>query len=952
MKNVRFPRVFIIQGVCIALFSVLIYRMFGLQIVNGQDYMEEAADNITRKISEKSARGNIYDCNGKVLAHNEIAYTVTMSDTGKYQSSREKQLSLNSIIYHVSKRLDANNEKINNELEIEIGNNGKYKYTVAGGLLERFKADIFGEADPGNLTNEQKNITAGEMVQFLAGDSKFGLYGWHGEKYLEEELEEYGLPGKYTQEEVLTITGIRYMLSLNAYRRYLPAVIAKDVSERTVVYIKENSADLTGVDTGYEWKRVYDGGEAFSHIIGYTGRISEEELGEYTNTKKGKNKGRDYTADSVVGKTGIEKYMESELRGRDGEIEIQVDSIGRKTGGEKILKETRCGKDVYLSIDKDLQDAVYNILEQNLAGIISSNLINARRFDKTKISDASNIRIAIYDVYIALVENNILRIEKIYNNAGKFEKYISGILNKKCKEVVHEIKKDLSDGKVYLRNLPDALKEYEYFIVDKSGILDVDLIDKNDKKYIKWKCGGKITFREFLRHAIQKRWLAEDVINSRQQYITTDEVYKTLIGSIGKKLEDNKEFDKLLFKYLILEDRVTGTDICRLLCRQKVLPEDSDYKKMLYGEMDTFSYIKKKIEKLQITPAQLALDPCSASAVVVQEKSGKVSACVSYPGYDNNRLANQIDVDYYNQLLKDKSLPLYNRAAMQLSAPGSTFKPLSIIAGLQEGVISPDTSIVCDGVFDKLSPSLRCWKHSGHGNVVNAATAIQFSCNDYLCEISYRLGLENGREYNDKMALSKLQKYIKAFHMDEKSGIEIPEAEPHITDNYGIPSAIGQGTHNYSTVQLARYINSVASKGKVYSLSLVKGVKDGDGKFVNKKAAVKDKIELPDYVWDTVQAGMEQFAANNAVLKNLKTSIAGKTGTAQEAADRPDHSLFAGYAPARNPEITVAVRITNGYGSSNATAAGRDIFSYYFKLDSHKKIITGNASQVFNIRTD
>lgn len=85
---------------------------------------------------------------------------------------------------------------------------------------------------------------------------------------------------------------------------------------------------------------------------------------------------------------------------------------------------------------------------------------------------------------------------------------------------------------------------------------------------------------------------------------------------------------------------------------------------------------------MQITPAQLALDPCSASAVVIQKDSGKVSACVSYPGYNNNLLANQMDTDYYNKLLNDKSLPLYNRASMQLTAPGSTFKPVTIIAGL------------------------------------------------------------------------------------------------------------------------------------------------------------------------------------------------------------------------------------------------------------------------------
>lgn len=947
MKKFKIPRVFIIQAACIFMFSILLYHMFKLQIVNGQDYSEEASQSFSKVIYEKGARGNIYDCNGEVLASNKLVYTVTMADTGKYLSSREKNLSLNSIIYHVVKRLKANNENINNEIKIKISKNGSYKYTVDGSLLDRFKADIFGEADPANMTEEQKNITAADMVKFLSGDSKFALWGCDGGKYTKEELKEYGLPGKFTKEEILTITGIRYMLSLNTYRRYQTITIAKDVSEKTVVYIKENMAELAGFDIGYEWKRIYSGGEAFSHILGYTGKISAEELESYP----GKNK--NYMADAVVGKTGIEQYMDKKLQGTNGKMEIQVDNLGRKTGGEQMLKETRPGKDVYLSIDKDLQIAVYNILEQKLAGIISSNLINARKFDKTNISDASDIRITVYDVYIALVENNIIKTEDLYNSGtGKFEKYIAGIIDNKYKEAIKNIKKDLYEGKTDIKNLSDELQDYEYYIINRSGILDESLIDKEDDIYLKWNYSGKTSTKEFLRHAIQKRWINKDVIKGSQQYITTDEIYQLIIDNTRKSLKDNKEFKKILLKYLILEDRITGIDIIKLLCRQGVLSKDSDYNSLMSGQFSTFSYIKKKIEKLQITPAQLALDPCSASAVIVYKDSGKVAACVSYPGYDNNRLANQMDTGYYNQLLNDKSLPLYNRATMQLTAPGSTFKPVTIIAGIQEGVISPGTNILCDGVFDKLSPSLRCWYHPGHGNVPDAATAIQFSCNDYLCEISYRIGTLNSKEYNDKKALAKLQEYAKLFHLDKKSGVEIAEAEPHITSQYGIPSAIGQGTHNYSTVQLARYINSVASNGKVYSLSLVNGIKNGNGKLASKKAVIEDEIELPSYVWDTVHSGMEQFVKNNAVLKDLKLKIAGKTGTAQEAADRPDHSLFAGYAPADKPEISIAVRIANGYGSSNATSIGRDIFRYCFKLDKKKNIITGRASQAVNTSTD
>ena len=497
------------------------------------------------------------------------------------------------------------------------------------------------------------------------------------------------------------------------------------------------------------------------------------------------------------------------------------------------------------------------------------------------------------------------------------------------------------------------MQEYVSYLVGGLAILDEDAIDKEDETYKKWIQKSEISPKEFLTYAVEQEWIAAGILDTEQGYFTAGERYALLADVMINRMEEETEFKELFFKRLILEDKITGKDLCMLLYEQQVLSKaDEDYEKIRTGEWDAFTFLKKKIEHLELTPAQLALDPCSASAVVVQPQTGKVLAMVSYPGYDNNRLANEMDSDYYNQLLKDRSLPLYNRATQQLTAPGSTFKPITIIAGLQEGVIFPDTSVLCDGVFDKVFPSLRCWKHSGHGTVSDVPTALQFSCNDYLCEIAYRMGTQTGTEYTDSASLKRLQAYCELFCLNEKSGIEIAESSPHVTDAYGIPSAIGQGTHNYATIQLARYVSAIASKGDVFSLSLIKGESDLDGNFTEKKAKRKHKVELPDTVWEAVHSGMVQYAQNNNLLKEMEIPVAGKTGTAQEVKNRPDHALFVGYAPANKPEIAVAVRIANGYASSNAMAVGKNIFNYYFGLESLEDIITGEASQAFNIRTD
>lgn len=941
-------RCFILQFIFIALFSILIHRLFVLQIVNGQKYAEDFELQITRTIREHNTRGNIYDCNGEVLAYNELVYTVTMIDDGTYASERERQLSINSVIYCVMKKLNENNEQINNELKIEVGTDGNYVYTVSGRALARFKADIFGESDPDDMTPEQVNMSANDMIQFLAGNSKFALYGTGKSFYSEEELQKYGLPKEYTDEEVLTIVGIRYMLSLNEYKKYVPITLARNVSDKTVAYIMENNQSLIGIDIGQDWERTYTGGEAFSHILGYVGKISSEEMEKYADSD------RDYTPDSIVGKSGIEQYMESELQGLNGEKQIVVNNVGKVVGEKNIIKETVSGKDVYLSIDKDLQIAVYHILEQNLAGIISSNLINTKKFDKNHISDTSDIRIPIYDVYIALVNNSIIQLSDLYcADATELERHIAKVLEEKKGEVLNSLKEELLNGNTDYSRLSEEMQEYISYITGKIEILNESSIDKEDDVYKRWKDKSGISVKEFLTYAIENGWIAAGFIDSEQGYFTADEMFVLLIENIEKKIADDNEFEKILFKWLLFEDRIKGSDICRLLYDQQILSvADDDYEKLVSGQIDAFSFMKKKIEQLEITPAQLALDPCSASAVVVQQETGKILALVSYPGYDNNRLANQMDSAYYNRLLNDKALPLYNRATQQLTAPGSTFKPITVIAGLQERVISPDSSVLCDGVFDKVFPNLKCWKHTGHGNVINAPTALQYSCNDYLCDIAYRLGTINGMEYTDNAALESLQEYSKLFYLDKKSGVEIAESQPHVTDAYGIPSAIGQGTHNYATVQLVRYVNTIASRGNVFQLSLVKGIADTNGNFVENNAVLENKVELPDSVWDTVSSGMVQFAQNNSVLRDMEISIAGKTGTAQESKSRPDHALFVGYAPAETPEITIAVRIANGYGSSNSTAVGKDIFNYYFGLENQEKIVTGEASQAFNTRTD
>ena len=931
-ERLQISRVTIVGIVYIYLMFILLSRLYSLQIIEGDNYEVNYVERYNKQRNIQSTRGNIYDRNGTILASNRLSYSLVMTDQRSYESTKEKQMTLNGAIYQVLKKLNEYNEELNREFYITLDASKQYSFTVSGSRLDRFKADVYGRSKVSDLTTEEKESTPEEIISYLASQKKFALYKGDGELYTEDEIQQYGVSNNYTKQEVLDIITYRYMLSLNAYQKYVPITIATDLCEEMVVYILENMDTLAGMDIETTSIREYEGGEAFAHILGYVGKISEEEL----ETLGAQNE--DYTSESIVGKTGIEKYLETTLHGINGIEEFTVNQKGEITDEPKIIQEMVSGSDVYLSIDKELQLEVYQILERQLADILLSNIINAKKFDRSNIKEVSEIRIPIYDVYFALVNNNIIDITQLQNmDATEFEREIGQRFYTQKHQIVEELYNELAQKSTEFNQLIEAMKEYQRYITDTLIIENLELIDqsqldKTHSTYLDWR-NGVIGIKEYLLCALKEQWIHPSQLIDDEGFYDTEELYELLISNIMLELEDDLAFDKLIYKSLIQGDVITGRDLGILLYEQGILSkEDTDYERLVKNTMSGYSFMRQKIDALEITPGMLALDPYSASAVVVDPNTGSVLACVSYPGYDNNKLANQMDVAYYNQLYNDLSIPLFNRATQQLTAPGSTFKPITVVAGLKESVINAHTSIFCDGIFDKTVTSLRCWKRTGHGEISDIASALSNSCNDYLCDIAYRLGSVSTGGYSEEKAMQQLQKYAVMFDLDKKSGIEIFESEPQISQNYAIASSIGQGTHNFSTVQLARYISTLANQGTSYSLSLIDRVVSGDVIEKNHPEIISE-IQLSSSIWTGISNGLRQFAEDDSILKSLTIPVAGKTGTAQESKSRPDHALFVGYAPAEAPEISVAVRIANGYKSATAVKATKEIISYYFNLD-------------------
>lgn len=929
-------RTFFLYVMFVVMAVLLFQRIFTLQIVQGEDKQQEFELKIKKERSIASTRGNIYDVNGIALAYNELSSSVTIEDV--YESSK-KNATINGILKKVLHILDENGDSISCDFNIYIDGDGEFAYSVTGSRRLRFIADVYGITQISDLEERQKNATAQDIIEYLAGSKRYAIGGLTDPN----DKNSFTVGEGYTQKELLNIIAIRYTMGTTGYQKYIPVTIATDVSEETVAAIAENQDELEGISVAEDTIRKYKDGPYYSQILGYTGKISTDEL-TALNSKEGMDgvksapDVKEYELTDIVGKAGIEKVMEEYLQGTKGYETVFVDRMGREV---EVLDhvDATAGNDVYLTIDSKLQADAYNILEKFVAGILVDKIINVKNYDSTDVSSA-NLKIPIDNVYSALFKNNVIELSKMEAAVeGETQYSVYQTILSRRDEVLTWLSEELLSGTIAYQILPAEYKAYESYIINnllpENNILSG--VDKTDQTYIDWTTNETISIREYLEYAISKNWIDVTQLPLDGKYSDSSEVYQQLVSYILEEL-DSQTFLKKLIPYMIEQNRITGTQVCILLIEQDVInPTENQIAELKSGSVSAFNFMVNLIRNLEITPAQLALDPYSASCVLTDVNTGEVRALVSYPSYDNNRLANGIDAEYYSRISsgEDLSRPMWNYATQMRTAPGSTFKMVSSTAALMEHVIDLTTRIECPGIFTRFSDyQPRCWKRSGHGSL-NVSEAITNSCNVFFYEVGYQLGL-NGDKYDQDLGNEKLAKYASMYGLNEKSGIEIEESEPQISDALSVVSAIGQGTNNFTTVGLARYVTTVANSGTCYDLTLLDKVTDTSGNLlVNYSANVRNTIDMPQSYWNAIHQGMRGVVQNKKYYQDFGVEVAGKTGTAEEDKSRPNHGLFVGYAPYDNPEVSMAIRIANGYSSDYACQLSKQLMTVYFDLDEN-----------------
>lgn len=947
-KKISLKRTTVLILVFVIMSVVLVRRLFDLQIIQGEDYISKFQARTTKERVLKSTRGNILDRNGDILASNVLSYSLTLEDNGTYTSTREKNLTLNGVAYQVLQILHSNGDDITHSFHIVVDKNGEYAFDVVEGFtLNRFRADIYGQALIDDLKDEQKTATADQMMEFLTGSEKFSIVLSGDRAYTEDELISHGLPLTLTKQEMLDIATIRYELNTNSFKKYMQVTIATNVSEKSVAAIMENKTGLQGIDVVEDSIRQYIDDESMAPILGYTGKASSEELTEL------RKQNPDYSNDAIVGKAGIEQYMELTLQGTDGKETVSVDNLGKVLKIDEDTKvEPVAGDDVQLTIETDWQSAIYQILKQRVAGVLLTKIDAAKTFDYTYVTDASQIRIPIYDVYNALISNSVIDTTKFSNeDASDIEKNLYAKFQQKQQRVFDTISTKLNGlNPPAYKDEDEETQEYLSYICndllrDTLGIISKDAIDTSDATYKAWTTDETISLKDYLTYATSQGWIDISSFSPEGEYLDSEEIYQALTAYIIDYLSTDTGFSKLLYKYMLQEDTISGQEICLVLYEQGVLDKnDDDYENLASGAMGAYDFMINKIYTLEIEPAQLALMPCSASAVVVDVKTGDVVALVSYPGYDNNRLTNDMDTDYYAKLALDQSSPFFNKATQQTTAPGSTLKLLSTIAGMEGGIIDEGTYIECTGTFDYVDPPINCWYKNGHGSL-DIRTAIEQSCNYFFNMIGFQLGKVGDNEFSEVQSLNKLQEYASLIGLDRKTGIELSEATPKVSDAKAVPSYMGQGNNLFTTSELARYATVMATSGNVFKLTLLDKVMDPKGDVIQEyEPEIEDVVNISSNIWDVIHDGMRRVIQTHSQFDGLGVEVAGKTGTAELDLRHPNHGLFIGYAPASDPEYAVAIRIANGYSSGNACLIANDIFKYMYNLADKDSILTGIAS--------
>ena len=452
----------------------------------------------------------------------------------------------------------------------------------------------------------------------------------------------------------------------------------------------------------------------------------------------------------------------------------------------------------------------------------------------------------------------------------------------------------------------------------------------------------------------------EEYNQKKDSYDIDDIIGKTGIEYVFEDYLKGKDGEKQV--EMSVDGTITGEQVSKnaIAGSDVVLTIDSNLQKV------TEASLENCINKIKNGGFAQRYDAQGGSAVVMNVNTGEVLATASYPTYEPQWFVGGISQENWAYLRDDSRHPQLNKTIQSAYAPGSIFKMVTAIAGLETGAVTTKERINDTGIYKKYGEEWKCWYytsyHRGHG-YQNVTQALQHSCNYFFYETGDRMGIDN------------LAKYALHFGLGSKTGIELPNEKEGMVasrENYSkirngermgpgntLNATIGQGDNNYTPMQIAKYISSIANGGTVVNPTIIKSILNSDGtevlhgnikKYTNEKLGnqeTNDGISISAESIAVAKEGMRMAASEAGgtaynIFKNFNQEVAGKTGSAEAGKDKNGKDLvnawFVCFAPFEKPEVAVVVMIENGGHGNYAAEVARDVLGQYFGMNSTTEV--------------
>lgn len=918
-------RIFVMLCGIIVLFAIIVLRLFSLQIIHGTDYEESITASVSKELPVPASRGGIYDRYGRPLAINTVAYCVQVDGSLTLDLSLEEQQKLSKAL---TDWLWENG--YTKTSSIPISSKAPYTFTFTGTEEEKEAQETRWKNSIG-LEKKQRKMTAEECLNWL--------------------YEKYEVPKEYDQQQKRTFVS----LCMSDDRNLMALTLAMKLGE-----FGETITDELPLSQEYPYEFQFNDNKNREKSWKESMAMEDEQL-QYDSLR---------TLDYLRDYFGLPEGLPTDL---------VRDTLGIRYS----MYLQRYQQFQTVTIATDISDKTLAYVEENQDTFpcVVIDTVSLREYPESKyfahilgyIRQMTENDYALYKDDVDADGNPLYSQTDVVGQDGMeklYERELNGIDGKVQIEV------DNQGRRISVIDTTEPVAGKDLFLTLDSELQKTayDTLESELRKAVlnKLTGGGKnsVSTMELFASMINVNHIsAQDMIRA-EKGTTQYEVYQRL--KTEQPTFDPKQEDAVsVAKDFLLEGLENGTisvrELTLMMIEQERMPVTQEEKDAVAaGTIAPLSLILQKLNNGEMSPANTGLDPCTGSVFVTQVGTGEVLASVTYPSYDNNELVNTFNNAYYNDLLQDGNTPLVNRPLKQKKAPGSTFKMIVALAGLDTGAIQPGTVIADKGLFtDAGKPYARCWIYSNTGGThggVNVSHALEVSCNYFFYELGLRIG---DRDADDGLkSITTMNEYMAAFGLNDYTGLELDEYGPTMaspankekavktfnpeatvsqtrwTAGDTIRAAIGQSINSYTPAQITKYISTLANGGTLYKLHMVDHVQNPDGSLYSEvEETVENVIEFKQEHLQAVYDGM--YLVTNGSRGTLRTAfndlpvkVAAKTGTAEEDKNRSSHTWFVCFAPYDDPQIAITVMIPFGEGSGTpAPEVAKAIIREYLGLD-------------------